>query len=607
MLVAVAISMTNYSFMKKQSEESLKSEVESSLALMSKGINEWKDAKSNVVNAGSKSFVQGKDLYETLEQGKESGDFIYMYMGVAEGKMHIFPKVDLPPDYDPRIRPWYKGAMAKNKTVLTAPYEDATSGNLVVTFAAPMPQGKGVMAADVSLNQVVETVLLSDLGGVGYAMLVDSSGIIIAHPDQKWVLKPIEDFSVDMKRISISTLSGNNELKHLNTMEGDKLTAFKAVPGTDWYVGYMLEEQKVLQPLNDMLSLSIIASVVVAFVALVAIYVLLTVLLSPIRKLIHAMEEISSGDGDLTRRLVVSGKDELSLVARHFNEFVSKIQTLILDASESARQLTQYSSRLANSALESERGVENQLHEIEQVAAAIQEMSNTSAEVAAHANESAQIAKASGESSQQGLAEVSKTNSNMQSLANEIQGATQVISELDSHAQNINSILSTIQGIAEQTNLLALNAAIEAARAGEQGRGFAVVADEVRVLSKRTHESTEEIQSMIEQLQSRTQNAVKIMDTSETLTRETVENVVTVADNINGINMGIQNMAEMAGRISEASNQQNVATDEISRIATAINDAAIDMTGSASSTKQLAVELSDTAVSLDKLLNRFKL
>mgnify|MGYP000848094449 CR=1 FL=1 len=164
-----------------------------------------------------------------------------------------------------------------------------------------------------------------------------------------------------------------------------------------------------------------------------------------------------------------------------------------------------------------------------------------------------------------------------------------------------------IRGIAEQTNLLALYAAIEAARAGEQGRGFAVVADEVRVLSKRTHESTEEIQSMIEQLQSRTENAVKLMNRSENLTLETVDNMKAVSDSIQGINSGVHEITDMATRIAEASSQQNIATEEISRITTAISDASASLSASAKNTRQLSGSMNSTASQLNSHLNKFKL
>lgn len=216
----------------------------------------------------------------------------------------------------------------------------------------------------------------------------------------------------------------------------------------------------------------------------------------------------------------------------------------------------------------------------------------------------AQSASTEGEN---GMANARENKRRMNNLTEQIDTATGVIRQLDDQAQQINTILATIQDIAEQTNLLALNAAIEAARAGEQGRGFAVVADEVRALSQRTHEATGEIQTMIETLQGQTQNAVSIMDKSKDLTGETANSAEEVTNSLTSIAESIRDISERASTIAEASREQNTATEEISRIATAIQDASNQLAENIDQATAQSDELHDLSDAIRANLSRFKI
>src|SRR5690606_34742543 len=240
-------------------------------------------------------------------------------------------------------------------------------------------------------------------------------------------------------------------------------------------------------------------------------------LLQPLNNVSTSLSEIASGDGDLSRRLPVTSSDEVGQLAASFNLFVDHMHGLVEHIRGQANELRDNARLTAERAVHSVHELSMQQAQIGMVTESMTEMTNATQEIAHHAERTASTVDESVASAEQGKAQVDKTRDSIVVLAEKVEQAGGVISNLNDHAQKISGILATIKGIAEQTNLLALNAAIEAARAGEQGRGFSVVADEVRVLSQRTHASTEEIQAMISSLQITAENAVTIMEDSRTL------------------------------------------------------------------------------------------
>ncbi|MGD8640789.1 MAG: methyl-accepting chemotaxis protein, partial [Gammaproteobacteria bacterium] len=237
-------------------------------------------------------------------------------------------------------------------------------------------------------------------------------------------------------------------------------------------------------------------------------------IVSPLQETKSAMEDIASGHGDLTKRISVKGNDEIAQLANAFNLFASKVQDIIKEVSGITARVAGASERLTVVTEETRKGADKQQQETDEVAIAVNEMSASGQEVARNANSAADAAHNADVAADNGRQVVGHTIEAIDSLANEVKEAGAVIDRVEQDSESIGGVLDVIRGIAEQTNLLALNAAIEAARAGEQGRGFAVVADEVRTLASRTQQSTAEIQSMIERLQSGTREAVNVMDQS---------------------------------------------------------------------------------------------
>jgi len=282
----------------------------------------------------------------------------------------------------------------------------------------------------------------------------------------------------------------------------------------------VMDRSDYVAAINRIRNITIIVCGLVFAAGLTLVYFLSLGISNPIKRTVNAMNDIAEGEGDLTMRLDENGKDEIAMLAIAFNQFAEKVRKTVSQVAGSTAQLASAAEELDTITRETTEGVLQQQNETEQVATAMNEMTATVQEVARHAGEAAAFAQSANQESVSGKNIVSETTSVINKLAAEIEQSANVINELESDSENIGSVLDVIKGIAEQTNLLALNAAIEAARAGEQGRGFAVVADEVRTLASRTQQSTEEIHNMIERLQRNSRQAVEVMQASKECRRQ---------------------------------------------------------------------------------------
>ncbi|XOV81237.1 MAG: methyl-accepting chemotaxis protein [Aestuariibacter sp.] len=559
-------------------------------------VNNWFEVKRQMVSGAAQSLQLGNDISSIVQQGQLAGKFEVMYIGTVDGQMLTYPTINLPADYDPRSRPWYVQAQQKGGQTVTPPYNDASSDKVVMTFAEPV--NGNVIGADVELGAVISEVLGVKIGESGYAALMDSEGKFIVHPNKSMVGKPVTQIT-GRTRLS-------DQPSQVTVNDDTWLAATFVVTGADWQLLLMMKESDALSSLGSMALTTTLVSALTIFVVTLVSGFVISHLLKPLVELNQAMSDISKGDADLTKRLSEKSQDEIGLLSQSFNRFVAAIHELVSDSMASSQRLTALSNSARENAQQNNSAIQIQQSEISQVAAAINEMSTTSSQVAENASDTAQAAEKAHAEGSSGMSNADENKRRMSSLTNQIDSTTNAIEKLDGQVQQINSILSTIQGIAEQTNLLALNAAIEAARAGEQGRGFAVVADEVRALSARTHEATGEIQNVIQELQEQTKRAVATMETSKSITAETAASAEEVTNSLMRIAEAVEDISARANTIANASREQYTSTEEINRIATAIHDATNNLADNVHQATGQSDDLHALSQEIDQNLSRFK-
>ncbi|WP_455366852.1 methyl-accepting chemotaxis protein [Kaarinaea lacus] len=329
-------------------------------------------------------------------------------------------------------------------------------------------------------------------------------------------------------------------------------------------------------------------------------------IVSPLAETKAAMEDIASGNGDLTKRINVKGNDEIAQLANAFNHFASKVQEIVTEVSNITTRVASASERMTVVTEETRKGADRQQQETDEVAIAVNEMAASGQEVARNANAAAEAAHNADVAADNGRQVVGHTIEAIDSLAREVKEAGVVIDRVEKDSESIGGVLDVIKGIAEQTNLLALNAAIEAARAGEQGRGFAVVADEVRTLASRTQQSTAEIQTMIERLQSGTQDAVNVMDQSREMAEATVGQAAKAGTSLEEINSAVTTIKDLNSQIACSAEEQSAVAEEINQKVVRISDITDQTAAGAQQTSSASNELNQLAETLKLLVGQFK-
>ena len=341
-------------------------------------------------------------------------------------------------------------------------------------------------------------------------------------------------------------------------------------------------------------------------VSLLAAYFLPILVANQVRQISHRIQNIAEGDGDLTVRLPVSTNDELGELATNVNQFIEKLQRIIGSVLINAAEVSKAAESLLEVSSNSQRAADDQCHAITMVVTAVNELTMAIQEVARNTSNTAQNTKEATAITDRGQERIHLAVERVQSLAVRISETAEFMLRLESEAKNVTSVIDVIRGVAEQTNLLALNAAIEAARAGEQGRGFAVVADEVRTLASRTQQSTTDIHGMLSKLQQGVQHAVDAMGSSATMTSEAVGSATEAGQSLTGIGSAVKQISDMTLQIATAAEEQSSVTSEIDRNLVQINSLAMNAAEGASQTAAESQRLNELSIQLRQLLMQFK-
>lgn len=498
---------------------------------------------------------------------------------------------------------------------------------LVASFNAPvMVDGKffGVIGNSMSVDFIQEFLVSANrelYEGAGEMLLVSSRNRVIGYSkDPRKIGEPI-DRVLDAKEVmDFSQLSGTSAIVDIDNSKGHivLLQPFQvADSSTRWTLLVRLPLAAVMQERDQMqrdmnaqgqantLGMAVVG-LIIAAIGLLVIWLVGLGIARPLKQMVTMLDDIAQGEGDLTQRLQVDRRDELGAIAAGFNKFLGRLQDMISAVVISVQKVSDSSESTADIAIRTNQGVQRQLLEIEQVATAVQEMSATAQEVSRSATLAADAATNADSAANHGKRIVQSTSASIAGLASEIGRAVGVVQNLAKDSENINAILVAIRGIAEQTNLLALNAAIEAARAGEQGRGFAVVADEVRNLAQKTQQATEEIQNMIQQLQQGTREVVKVMQESQEKTDDSVQHAQQAADALETITQAVSVISEMNTQIATAAEEQSAVAEDINRNVTNIGMVAQEVASGADDASIASSELTKLAEEQRRLINQFK-
>lgn len=527
-------------------------------------------------------------------------------------------------EYFTNKRPWWDDGLSKGKMYVTDPAVDNNDGSVSATITSPyyLPNGKllGIGGMDILITTIGKDLLAPiKYKNQGEAFLVTDKGKLVFFPGFNENFKPGDTMTaID------SQFADTSGFEQLQTTLAQNATGIAKVswrgenyqvifnqvksdyPLMNWKLGFLVPEQLISQPVEAAFRSSI--AIVIAIIIMIAIVVWLTVrpFVKRITRLKNAMKDIAEGDGDLTQRIAPLKNDEIGQLVDEFNIFIDSIQQLVKRTITITNDVSASSEAAESISRETTNIVEAQKREIDLVATAATELAQTSNNISNNTNESKTLVTSAEEKVALGSDVVNQATLAMQQLSNNVDDASQVVHKLKAGTQSIGDVVTVIRSIAEQTNLLALNAAIEAARAGEQGRGFAVVADEVRTLASRTQESTANIERIIEELQTTALNAVGVMESSCVEAENSVQLTQQVQQVLADIAEVIGQFQSQTYEIARAVDQQaNVAEDVSKNIENvrALTDDTVDVSATM---KASLANLSSQSNSLSKVVNQFR-
>jgi len=542
-----------------------------------------------------------------LEQKALTSSFMATYVGDSQGAFTIRPDTKMPDGFDPRVRPWYKGAQSSNGSTLTEPYIDAATGQLIISIATPSSKGSqsiGVVGGDLSLQTLVDTIGALDFGGMGYAFLVSADGKVLVHPDKTLVMKTLADlYPKNTPKIS-------RDFSEVQANGKDNIVTFtpiKGLPSVQWYLGISVDKDKSFAMLSEFRTSAVIATLIAVAIIIALLGMLIRVLLQPLHVMTRAMQDIADGEGDLTRRLTIQNHDEFGTLGNAFNRFVERIHTSIREVSSATEHVNEVALRVVSASNSSMVNSDEQANRTNSVAAAINQLGAAAQEIARNAAQASNQASDARQLAEDGQQVVERNIKAMTDLSSMISASSSNIEALNSKTVNIGQILEVITSISQQTNLLALNAAIEAARAGEAGRGFAVVADEVRNLAHRTQESAQQVQTMIEELQVGARDSVTTMSESQRHSHDSVEIANLAGERLNSVTQRIGEIDGMNQSVATATEEQTSVVESINMDITEINTLNQEGVENLQSTLRACTDLEQQAARLKHLVGSFRI
>ena len=573
-------------------------------------IQTWLSGRILLVENAAQNIAinpEPANVASLLEQKTLTSTFMATYLGDATGHFTIRPDTKMPDGFDPRVRPWYKGAESSSTSTLTEPYIDAATGQLIISIATASKkagQSVGVVGGDLSLQSLVDTLAARDFDGMGYVFLVSADGKILVHPDKALVMKSLKEaYPQDTPRISSDfsevTVDGKTRIVTFAPIKG--------LPSVNWYIGLSVDKDQAFAMLSEFRTSAVIATVIAVAIIIALLGMLIRLLIQPLHVMTRAMEDIADGEGDLTKRLTIVNNDEFGVLGTAFNRFVERIHGSIREVSSATGQVNEVALRVVAASNSSMYNSDQQASRTSSVAAAINQLGAAAQEIARNAAQASNQASDARGLAEDGQQVVDRSIKAMNQLSSMLSASSSNIESLNSKTVNIGQILEVITSISQQTNLLALNAAIEAARAGEAGRGFAVVADEVRNLAHRTQESAQQVQTMIEELQVGARESVSTMSDSQRHSQDSVEIANLAGERLNSVTQRIGEIDGMNQSVATATEEQTAVVESINVDITEINTLNQEGVENLQATLRACSDLEQQASRLKQLVGSFRI